>query len=69
MQRHLRRAAGIGRHGDQVEGGVGPPLERASGEAEDTFLARAAAAIDAVTSEGDRLCGVTFAPREREQKT
>lgn len=43
----------------------GPPVERAAGEAEDGFLARAGAAIDAVTEEADRLCGVTGAPRER----
>ncbi len=43
----------------------GPPLERAAGEPEDTFLSRAAAAIDAVTDEADRLCGVVGAPRER----
>ncbi len=43
----------------------GPALERAPGEAEDAFLARAAAAIDAVTDEADRLCGVVGAPRER----
>ncbi len=46
----------------------GPPLERAVGEAEEAFLARAAAAIDAATSEADRLCGVALAPREREKK-
>jgi lysophospholipid acyltransferase (LPLAT)-like uncharacterized protein len=43
----------------------GPPLERATGESEDAFLARAATAIDAVTDEADRLCGVAHAPRER----
>ena len=47
----------------------GPPLERAPGETEEAFLVRAAAAIDAVTSEADRLCGVPNAPREREMKT
>ena len=46
-----------------------PALERVSGESEDAFLARAAAAIDAVTSEADRLCGVKDAPREREKAT
>lgn len=46
----------------------GPPLGRAAGEAEDAFLARAAAAIDAVTDEADRLCGVAHAPREREER-
>ena len=43
----------------------GPALERAAGESEDAFLARAAEAIDAVTDEADRLCGVANAPRER----
>ena len=43
-----------------------PALERAPGENEDAFLARADVAIDAVTSEADRLCGVVDAPRERE---
>jgi len=47
----------------------GAPLERAFGESEDAFLARAEAAIDAVTSEADRLCGVKDAPREREKAT
>ena len=42
-----------------------PALERGDGESEEAFLARADAAIDAVTSEADRLCGVTDAPRER----
>ena len=46
-----------------------PALERVSGESEDAFLARAAAAIDAVTSEADRLCGVKDAPRERLKAT
>jgi hypothetical protein len=46
----------------------GPPLERAAGESEETFLARAAAAIDAVTDEADRICGVPDAPRERLKK-
>ncbi len=44
-----------------------PALERSPGESEDAFLARADAAIDAVTSEADRLCGVKNAPRERER--
>jgi lysophospholipid acyltransferase (LPLAT)-like uncharacterized protein len=47
----------------------GPALERVPGESEDAFLARADAAIDAVTSEADRLCGVVDAPRERERAT
>jgi hypothetical protein len=47
----------------------GPALERSPGESEDAFLARAAAAIDAVTSEADRLCGVADAPREKARAT
>lgn len=43
----------------------GPALERRTGESEGAFLVRAAGAIDAVTDEADRLCGVTNAPRER----
>ncbi len=46
-----------------------PALERGEGEGEDAFLARAGAAIDAVTDEADRLCGVTDAPRERLRTT
>jgi hypothetical protein len=46
----------------------GPPLERGVDETEEVFLARAAAAIDAVTDEADRLCGVVNAPRERVKK-
>ncbi|MEO8054064.1 MAG: DUF374 domain-containing protein [Acidobacteriota bacterium] len=46
----------------------GPPLERGSDETEEAFLSRAAAAIDAVTDEADRLCGVANAPRERLKK-
>ena len=46
-----------------------PALERAAGESEDAFLARADVAIDAVTSEADRLCGVSDAPRERARAT
>jgi lysophospholipid acyltransferase (LPLAT)-like uncharacterized protein len=46
----------------------GPALERAAEEAEDAFLARAAAAIDAATDAADRLCGVVDAPRERVKK-
>jgi lysophospholipid acyltransferase (LPLAT)-like uncharacterized protein len=45
-----------------------PALERAAGESDDAFLARAEAAIDAVTDEADRLCGVARAPRERVKK-
>lgn len=47
----------------------GPAVERAPGESEDAFLARADVAIDAVTAEADRLCGVADAPREREGAT
>ena len=47
----------------------GSPLERSAEESEDTFLARAAAAIDAVTDQADGLCGVVNAPRERVKKT
>ncbi|MDL2719152.1 MAG: DUF374 domain-containing protein [Acidobacteriota bacterium] len=46
----------------------GPALERAPGEGEPDFLTRAEAAIDAVTDEADRLCGITDAPRERSKK-
>ena len=46
-----------------------PALERVPGEGEDAFLARADAAIDAVTEEADRLCGVADAPRERDRAT
>jgi len=46
----------------------GPALERGLGEPEEAFLSRAAAAIDAVTDEADRLCGVANAPRERQRK-
>ena len=42
-----------------------PALERGDAESEDGFLARAEAAIDAVTDEADRLCDVVNAPRER----
>lgn len=45
----------------------GKPLERAPGETEDALLARLDAAIDDVTSEADRLCGVSDAPRERKK--
>ncbi|MCM3874967.1 MAG: DUF374 domain-containing protein [Thermoanaerobaculia bacterium] len=46
-----------------------PALERSPAESEDAFLARADAAIDAVTSEADHLCGVSDAPRERVRGT
>jgi lysophospholipid acyltransferase (LPLAT)-like uncharacterized protein len=47
----------------------GPAVARAAAEPEDDFLARAAAAIDAVTEEADRLCGVAHAPREKVKRT
>ncbi len=43
----------------------GEGLRRAEGESDAVFLARVDAAIDAVTDEADRLCGVVAAPRER----
>lgn len=43
----------------------GEGLRRAEGESDEAFLARVDAAIDAVTDEADRLCGVVGAPRER----
>ena len=46
----------------------GPALQRVDGEGEPEFLARADAAIDGVTDEADRLCGITNAPRERSKK-
>jgi len=45
------------------------PSGRGSGESEESFLVRSAAAIDAVTDEADRLCGVANAPRERRRTT
>ncbi|HQR46251.1 MAG TPA: DUF374 domain-containing protein [Thermoanaerobaculia bacterium] len=45
---------------------VGPPVVRADGEGDESFLRRLDAAIDAATDEADRLCGVTGAPRGRE---
>jgi hypothetical protein len=47
----------------------GPPLERVEREGEAEFLSRAEAAIDAVTDEADRLCGIAHAPRERSERT
>jgi lysophospholipid acyltransferase (LPLAT)-like uncharacterized protein len=47
---------------------LGPGLRRAPGEDDASFLSRVDAAIDAVTDEADRLCGVVGAPREREPK-
>ncbi len=46
----------------------GEGLRRAEGEGDEAFLARVDAAIDAMTDEADRLCGVTGAPREREPR-
>lgn len=46
----------------------GEGLRRAAGESDDEFLARVDAAIDAMTDEADRLCGVVDAPRERAPK-
>lgn len=46
----------------------GPPVERVEGESPEAWLARVDAAIDAMTDEADRICGVTDAPREREPR-
>jgi lysophospholipid acyltransferase (LPLAT)-like uncharacterized protein len=46
----------------------GPPVARRAGEAEEAFLARVDAAIDAATEEADAICGVASAPRERAPK-
>jgi lysophospholipid acyltransferase (LPLAT)-like uncharacterized protein len=46
----------------------GEGLKREPGEPQETFLARVDAAIDAMTDEADRLCGVAGAPRERGPK-
>ncbi|MHB1047854.1 MAG: lysophospholipid acyltransferase family protein [Thermoanaerobaculia bacterium] len=46
----------------------GEGLRRAEGESDAVFLARVDAAIDAMTDEADRLCGVVSAPREREPR-
>ena len=43
----------------------GEPLRRAEGESDAAFLSRVDTAIDAMTDEADRLCGVAGAPRER----
>ena len=43
----------------------GAPIWRGPGEGEPEFLARVDAAIDAMTEEADRICGVVGAPRER----
>lgn len=47
----------------------GPPVEEIPGEPEELFLHRVNRAIDVVTEEADRLCGVQDAPREREGRT
>jgi hypothetical protein len=44
----------------------GEPLRREAEEPEGAFLARVDRALDAVTEEADRICGVTGAPRGRE---
>ena len=46
----------------------GPPIERESEEPQDQYASRVAAALDAVTDEADRLCGVKGAPRQREER-
>ncbi len=46
----------------------GEPLLREAGEPEETFLSRLDRAIDAATEEADRICGVTAAPRGREER-
>jgi len=46
----------------------GQGLRRAEGESDEAFLSRIDAAIDAMTDEADRLCGVVGAPRERGPK-
>ncbi|MEO6326656.1 MAG: lysophospholipid acyltransferase family protein [Thermoanaerobaculia bacterium] len=43
----------------------GPPVEKENDESQEQYVSRVAAAIDAVTEEADRLCGVVDAPRER----
>ncbi len=44
---------------------IGEPLPRQPGEPEEAYLSRLDRAIDALTDEADRLCGVTGAPRGR----
>lgn len=44
----------------------GEPLTRTPGETDEAFLARIDHALDAVTEEADRICGVTDAPRGRD---
>jgi len=44
------------------------PIHREPGEPEESFLARLDRAIDEATEEADRLCGVTAAPRGRQER-
>ena len=46
----------------------GKPVRREPGEPDETFLARIDRALDAATEEADRICGVTGAPRGREER-
>ena len=46
----------------------GPGLRREPDEDDAAFLSRVDSAINAMTDEADRLCGVVGAPREREPK-
>jgi lysophospholipid acyltransferase (LPLAT)-like uncharacterized protein len=43
-----------------------PPVARAEGESDESWLRRVDEAIDRATDEADRLCGVVNAPRGRE---
>jgi lysophospholipid acyltransferase (LPLAT)-like uncharacterized protein len=43
----------------------GPPIEREIEELQEQYASRVADALDAVTDEADRMCGVAGAPRER----
>jgi hypothetical protein len=45
---------------------TGPPVSREGGEGDEGWLRRIDMAIDQVTDEADRLCGVADAPRGRE---
>jgi lysophospholipid acyltransferase (LPLAT)-like uncharacterized protein len=44
---------------------MGPAVERLPGESHESFCRRLDAALDGLTEEADRLCGVRDAPRER----
>jgi len=44
---------------------MGPAVERLPGESHESFCRRLDTAIDGLTEEADRLCGVRDAPRER----